>query len=1336
MIFIPRALRRLMWVHGATLLLLVATRSSVWGATSQSSIVLANAPSSSTYGGAVTLTATVLPAGASGRVTFYIGVAPLATVPLSNGLAKYTTAFLPVGKLSLHAYYSGDSTHTSVASAAVIQNVQPIPGGGFQAPQNSGVGYLPWSLAAADFNEDGILDLAIACEDATTIGIAIGNGDGTFRPVVIYGGVNTPRWIATGDFNGDGHTDLAVANLEGDNVIIFLGNGDGSFQSPLSVPIGTATHPYALVTGDFNRDGIMDLAVANNAQSTVTILLGNGDGTFQSPISNEAGADQRSIVAGDFNGDGIADLVTGNYGGSTITVLLGKGDGTFAGPVMYPAAIGASTTSNPRSIAVADYNGDGIPDLAVANQSGSLVIFTGKGDGTFQSGVSACPTCATDFLDSPYSVAAGDLNGDGKVDLVTANFGSDNVSLLLGNGDGTFVVTASFSADTNPAWVTMGNFRRNGMVDVVTANNGANTISFLASIRPSPDLTVALEPPPIGSLVQGQSGGVYQIDVNNVGFAPSAGAVTAAVTLPPGVSAMQINGSNWNCSLATLSCTRSDALNAFSSYPPISLTLNIASSAPAGITIMAVVSGGGDKDPSNNTARDYTTTFSPSAVASAWSALNLSTPTLPSNFANSADAPLLLTDGSIMVHQFCSGNWYRLIPGPSGGYGDGTWKQTASMPSNYSPLYFASAVLPDDRLVVIGGEYNGNGCTVHVESTFGAVYDPKSDAWTQLPAPPGWTEVGDATSVVLSDGHFVLAQIDGKLMARLDPHTLTWTALSASGKADDNSEEGWTLLPDGTVLTVDVGNAGQSERYFPLTDTWSLAGDTAVPLIAGREIGPQVLRPDGTVFVGGATGHNAIYDSATESWSAAPDFPEGRSGLLAMADAPGVLLPDGNVLLVASAFGSDSGEEYQQLSFFFEFDGTNLNPVPAPGSTNGSYRGHLLLLPTGQVLFTDLVSASFYALASSGPNSAWAPTVSSVPATVQANQTYTIAGTQFNGLSQAVMYGDDYQAATNFPLVRITNNATGHAVYCRTHDHSTMGVATGSAPVSTRFDVPASIETGPSTIVVIANGIASAPQSLNVAPAATPPLTITAVVGSGLSVPRVAAISPNGFFTIMGSGFESGSSIQESASGALPTVFASICVEIGSKSAFLSYVSDTQINAVAPPLPTSGTVPVSVITGCGTANEITSQAVNVTVAAATPEFLYWARNSNGQNPVVAISDADGSLIGPAGAIAGLSFGPAHPGEVVTIYGIGFGPTMMGPVPGLPSTASDALSSTVILTLGTAAPTPIYAGVTPTISGLYQVNFTVPAGLSPGNYSIQLVVNGIASPAGPFLPVGP
>jgi hypothetical protein len=194
-------------------------------------------------------------------------------------------------------------------------------------------------------------------------------------------------------------------------------------------------------------------------------------------------------------------------------------------------------------------------------------------------------------------------------------------------------------------------------------------------------------------------------------------------------------------------------------------------------------------------------------------------------------------------------------------------------------------------------------------------------------------------------------------------------------------------------------------------------------------------------------------------------------GQLDIADGPAALLPNGNVL-VASSPGI-----YKSAVHFLEFDGTNLAEVArTPNAPNvSSYAERFLLLPTGQVLETDGSANVQLYQPRGGASASWAPTIATVPANATRGSTYQVTGTQFNGLSQAVAYGDDAQSATNYPLVRITNNATGHVFYARTHGHSTMAVATGSETVSTSFDVPSSAETGASQIVVVANGIASSP---------------------------------------------------------------------------------------------------------------------------------------------------------------------------------------------------------------------------------------------------------------------
>jgi hypothetical protein len=450
-----------------------------------------------------------------------------------------------------------------------------------------------------------------------------------------------------------------------------------------------------------------------------------------------------------------------------------------------------------------------------------------------------------------------------------------------------------------------------------------------------------------------------------------------------------------------------------------------------------------------------------------------------------AGASLLLTDGSIMVQDINSSDWWKLTPDNTGSYVAGTWTKLAAMPNGYQPLYFASAVLPDGRVIIEGGEYQA---FQPAWTTLGAIYNPTTDTWTAINPPSGWDYIGDAQSVVLADGRFMLASCCSTAAAIFDPKTLTWTAIG-TGKADINDEEGWTLLPNNKVLTIDANNVTTmtlSEIFSPVTAAWTSAGSTVVPLAdltadggGSHELGPAMLRPDGTVLAIGATGHSAIYNVRSGKWTAGPDLPVVQGeGQLDVADGPASLLVNGHVLIGASA------GVFNTPAHFLEFDGKKYTEVAAPpgAASDSSYNINLLPLPNGQVLMTDFSNDVEIYTPTGKANKDWAPEIDNgcELERLSPGTTYALRGRGLNGLSQAAAYGDDEQAATNYPIVRITNKKTGHVVFARTHDHSYMGVAAG-ARSTTYFDVPTTIELGESRLVVIANGIASDPVAVDVA---------------------------------------------------------------------------------------------------------------------------------------------------------------------------------------------------------------------------------------------------------------
>ncbi len=458
--------------------------------------------------------------------------------------------------------------------------------------------------------------------------------------------------------------------------------------------------------------------------------------------------------------------------------------------------------------------------------------------------------------------------------------------------------------------------------------------------------------------------------------------------------------------------------------------------------------------------------------------------------------PLLLTDGTVIAHVSCTGTWWKLTPDVNGSYINGSWSQIASMPAGYAPRFFSSAVLPDGRVIVEGGEYN-TGCTA-VWTNLGAIYNPLDNTWTSVTPPAGWGYIGDAQSAVLANGTYMQASSLTTQSALFNPLTLGWTATGA-GKFDANDEEGWTLLPDGTVLTVDAyvytGTCGtNSERYNPSTGAWTSAGSTGANHLAdctngfSFEIGPQVLRPDGTVVAfGGTTGSGvitptAIYKSTTHAWSAGPNIPAVSGTNYTLADAPAVQLPNGNVLFAASPKPS----VFSPPTHFFEMSpatsGNTITQVaePTDAAFFTSFQWNFVILGNGQImaLETDGSNVWIYVPAA-GQTASAAPTITSAPANVVPGATYTLAGTQLNGLSQGASYGDDEQASTNYPIIVIRNANTGHWYFNRTFNPSSMSVAPGAAG-TVSFTVPEGIEAGPNYIYVGANGNYSSGAPINV----------------------------------------------------------------------------------------------------------------------------------------------------------------------------------------------------------------------------------------------------------------
>ena len=371
------------------------------------------------------------------------------------------------------------------------------PEGTFAVEARILVGTAPRGIAVADLDRDAILDVVAADSGSNGVSVLLGGGsdgrgDGTFQAKADYAAGTGPSAIAVGDFNRDGNPDLAVANRISNDVSILLGKSGGEYGAFLpAVNYATGTGPSAIVSGDFNRDAILDLAVANAGSNNVSVLLGGGsggrgDGTFGARVDYGAGTGPAALETGDFNRDAILDLAVANAGSNDVSVLLGNGsdgcgDGTFGPRVDYAAGTG------PSAVTVTDFDKDGILDLAVGNASSNnlSVLFGngsgGRGDGTF--GAKVDYAAGT----TPAALTTGDFNEDGILDLLAANAGSNDVSLLPGRGsgargDGAFGAAMHLSAAASVYCAITADLNADGVLDIVATDDETDQVSVFLGV--------------------------------------------------------------------------------------------------------------------------------------------------------------------------------------------------------------------------------------------------------------------------------------------------------------------------------------------------------------------------------------------------------------------------------------------------------------------------------------------------------------------------------------------------------------------------------------------------------------------------------------------------------------------------------------------------------------------------------------------------------------------------------------------------------------------------------------------------------------------------------------
>lgn len=364
------------------------------------------------------------------------------------------------------------------AGAGPIITTLPVIGGAYipsDGPYNTGiyarldypVGEEPIDIVTADFNQDGLPDLAIANHRTNDVTILLARPDGRFDFYRNYptGGLGVSA-VAVGDFNRDGKPDLVVCMYNSDAISVFLGNGAGGFTSRQSYRTGSG--PHSVTTGDFNGDGISDVAVVNDQSGTVSVYLGNPDGTLGARRDYSVGGSPHSTRAADINRDGQLDLLIVNLQSNNMSVLLGVGDGTFAIGGTFP------TGEGPHGLVIADFNNTGIMDVVTANtDSNDVSYLRGRGDGAFE------PAAAFPVGERPPSVMAYDFNMDGRLDVITANFDSGTLSILIGHSERRFLLANTLTVGSGANAVVLGDFNRDGLQDIAVVNYLSNTVSVL-----------------------------------------------------------------------------------------------------------------------------------------------------------------------------------------------------------------------------------------------------------------------------------------------------------------------------------------------------------------------------------------------------------------------------------------------------------------------------------------------------------------------------------------------------------------------------------------------------------------------------------------------------------------------------------------------------------------------------------------------------------------------------------------------------------------------------------------------------------------------------------------
>jgi uncharacterized protein (TIGR03437 family) len=1173
-----------------------------------------------------------------------------------------------------------------------------------------------------------------------------------------------PESIATGDFNGDGNPDLVTANSAANSVTVLLGDGSGGFAAAPGSPFAVGANPQAVAVGDFNRDGNLDIASANAADNTVTVLLGNGSGGFSAALGSPVavGAGPESLAVADFNGDGNPDIATANLNGSNVTVLLGNGLGGFATAPGNPFTVG----TGPHSIATGDFNGDEVPDLVTANSgSNTMTIILGNGSGGF-----SAPQNFTAPA-SPHSVAVADFNLDGNLDAVTADSGGTTVTVLLGDGLGGLHPGTQFTVGSTPDAVGVGDFNGDGNPDIAVANEGNNTLSILLGNGLGGFARAGGSPFPVGSfpasIVVADLNGDGRLDI----AAANAGGNSATVLLGEPAST------------SSALTTTAGATVGYGTAVPLTLTVT----QPAGG--FTVPSGTGTFLDAGISLGNGAQTGSPYT----FNAIGLAPGIHPLTASYAGDAGHASSTSntlSLTVTQTSQTITFGAISGRA--FGSAPFTVAASASSGLAVGFSSATAAVCTVSAATVTLLSGGSCTIQAAQTGNANYaaaTPVNQSFTVTPIAQTIT-FGPLANQAFGAAPFALTASASSALI---------VSFTASPAAVCTVSGATVTLVSGGTCTIQAAQAGNSDYTAATAVSQHFSVSPGSQTITFGALAAQVF------------GTASFTVTATASSSLAVSFTSTTSSVCTVTGATVKLISVGTCTIKAAQAGNSTygaatavsqsfsvTQGNQTVTFAALMDqvlGTTPFTVTATASSGlaVSFASTTLTVCTVAVATVTLVSVgacTIQATQAGNANYASATPVGQLFNVTQANQTitfaalskrtfgtapFTVTATASSGLAvsfasptqgvctvsqasvtlvsagsctiQASQPGNNNYAAAaaisqSFTVAPASQTITFGAIPNQTLGTAPFTVtATASSGLAVSFASTTSsvcTVTGATVTLVIAGTCTiQATQAGNTNYAAASPLSQNFTVGgSALGTVNIASvlnagsyysapIAPGSWVTLFGNNFSTATA--KATSSTLPTTLAGAAVAItdskgASQPAQLDFVSPTQINLL---------VPKGLAVGAGSVT-ITNVSANqgsaaTTIATVSPSLFTADSSGTGAPAAIALAFTSGtstpqnlpvftcSTAPVVCAPAPIDLGPATTSVYLELFGSGI-------------RGRSGLSG-VVVTLGGTALQVTYAGAQATFAGLDQVNVLLDRSLiGHGQLSLQLAVDGV--PANP------